>query len=277
MGAHLFLFRAALILYGLAMVLFVLDLVIRHEKANKFARWFIYGGFVIHTLTLIARYVAAGYTPVGSLHESLSFYAWCLTGIYILFDYRYRIQILGAFVSPLSMALMIFGSKLPSTVQKLNPVLDSWWLPVHVTFSFLGNAIFTLAFVVAIMYLLQEGMLKRKKFLPLFYRLPSLDVLDNINYRCLTIGFPLMTMGIVSGAVWANIAWGSYWSWDPKETWALITWFIYAALLHMRLTIGWRGRRAAIFAIVGFLCLLFTFLGVNLLLSGYHTYSSMSG
>jgi cytochrome c-type biogenesis protein CcsB len=127
------------------------------------------------------------------------------------------------------------------------------------------------------MYLLQERMLKSKKFSTLYHRLPPLEALDSINYKCLTFGFPLMTMGIISGAVWAESAWGTYWSWDPKETWALITWFLYAALLHGRLTVGWRGRRAAIFAIIGFICLLFTFLGVNLLLSGLHSYSAMEG
>jgi cytochrome c-type biogenesis protein CcsB len=128
-----------------------------------------------------------------------------------------------------------------------------------------------------VLYLLQERMLKSKNFSPLYYRLPSLETLDNINYRCLTFGFPLMTMGIISGAVWANSAWGGYWRWDPKETWALITWFLYAALLHGRLTVGWRGRRAAIFAIIGFASLLFTFLGVNLLLTGEHTFSALQG
>jgi cytochrome c-type biogenesis protein CcsB len=148
---------------------------------------------------------------------------------------------------------------------------------VHVTLAFLGYAVFAIAFIAGIMYLLQERRVKRKKFSPLYFRLPSLDTLDSINYKCLTFGFPLMTMGIISGAVWANSAWGGYWRWDPKETWALITWFLYAALLHGRLTIGWRGRRAAIFAIIGFLCLLFTFLGVNLLLTGEHSFKALQG
>jgi cytochrome c-type biogenesis protein CcsB len=161
--------------------------------------------------------------------------------------------------------------------QQLNPILDSWWFPVHVTLAFLGNAVFAVAFIAGIMYLLQERMLKSKKFSGLFFRLPSLDTLDSINYRCLTLGFPLMTMGIVSGAVWANSALGSYWRWDPKETWALITWFLYAALLHGRLAIGWRGRKAALLAIIGFFCLLFTFIGVNLLLSGFHSYEAFTG
>jgi cytochrome c-type biogenesis protein CcsB len=105
-------------------------------------------------------------------------------------------------------------------------------------------------------------------------RLPSLKVLDDLNYQSLTFGFPLLTLGIITGAIWAEYAWGRYWNWDPKETWSLITWFLYAALLHQRLTVGWRGRKAAIMAIFGFFAVLFTFLGVNLLLPGLHTYSN---
>jgi cytochrome c-type biogenesis protein CcsB len=127
------------------------------------------------------------------------------------------------------------------------------------------------------MYLIQERMVKSKKFSSLFYRMPSLNILDSINYRCLTLGFPLMTMGIISGAMWANSAWGGYWRWDPKETWALITWFLYAALLHGRLVVGWRGRRAAIFMIVGFCFLVFSYLGVGLLLPGEHNFKSLQG
>jgi cytochrome c-type biogenesis protein CcsB len=104
-------------------------------------------------------------------------------------------------------------------------------------------------------------------------RLPSLKVLDDLNYQSLKFGFPLLTLGIITGAVWADNAWGRYWGWDPKETWSLITWFLYAAMLHQRLTVGWRGRKAAIMAIAGFLAVLFTFLGVNLILPGLHTYS----
>jgi cytochrome c-type biogenesis protein CcsB len=120
-------------------------------------------------------------------------------------------------------------------------------------------------------------MLKSKSFSALYFRLPSLEILDSINYKCLSFGFPLMTMGIISGAIWANSAWGGYWRWDPKETWALLTWFLYAALLHGRLTVGWRGRRAAVFAIIGFLFLLFGFLGINLLLSNEHSFRALSG
>jgi cytochrome c-type biogenesis protein CcsB len=128
------------------------------------------------------------------------------------------------------------------------------------------------------MYLIQERFLKKKRLGSLYQKLPSLDVLDEINYRCLSFGFPLLTVAIITGAIWAETAWGTYWSWDPKETWSLITWFIYAALLHGRLTTGWRGRRAAVLAIVGFFVLLFTFLGVNLLPSeSQHSYQRLLG
>ena len=122
------------------------------------------------------------------------------------------------------------------------------------------------------MYLLQERELKKKRFGLFYTRLPSLEALDALNQHCLAIGFPLMTLGIITGSIWAKQAWGSYWQWDPKETWSLITWFLYAALLHQRFTVGWRGRRAAIMAIIGFAAVLFTFWGVNFLLTGVHSY-----
>ncbi len=270
-------FNITLLVYFAVTVLFLIDVISRNIRTEHYARWVLWGGFALHCFTLALRYLEVGHTPVSNLHESLSFFAWSIVGIFILFDLRYRLNVLGAFVSPLALALMLLSGAAPKGATTIDPALQSWWFPIHVSLAFLGNAVFALAFIAAIMYLLQERMLKSKKFSPLYYRLPSLDTLDSINYRCLTIGFPLMTMGIVSGAVWANSAWGGYWRWDPKETWALITWFLYAALLHGRLTVGWRGRRAAIFAIIGFGCLLFTFLGVNLLLSGEHTFESLQG
>jgi cytochrome c-type biogenesis protein CcsB len=169
---------------------------------------------------------------------------------------------------------MLFALALPKEIVPLAPVLKSFWHPFHVIFAFLGNASFSLAFCCGIMYLIQEHQLKTKKVGAITQRLPSLKILDDLNYQSLTFGFPLLTLGIITGAIWAEYAWGRYWGWDPKETWSLITWFLYAALLHQRLTVGWRGRKAAIMAIVGFLAVLFTFLGVNLILPGLHTYST---
>lgn len=277
MTVDVLLFKATLLVYFVATLLYLVGVITRREPLGKAAKWVLVGGFGVHCMTLAARWLATGLTPAASLFEALSFFAWALVGTYLIFDLRYRIAVLGAFVCPLALVLMIGGSAAPKQVPAANPVLDSWWFPVHVTLAFLGYAVFAVAAMAGVMYLLQERRLKGKHFSGLFYRLPSLDTLDSINYKCLTFGFPLMTMGIISGAIWANSAWGGYWRWDPKETGALVVWFLYAALLHGRLTIGWRGRRAAIFAILGFLCLLFTFLGVNLLLGGLHTFKSFTG
>jgi cytochrome c-type biogenesis protein CcsB len=231
-------------------------------------------GFASHTLALVTRYLEAGHTPVTNLYESLSFFAWMLIAILLIVHVKYHIKVLGAFLSPIALILMLFALALPKEIIPLAPVLQSLWHPVHVFFAFLGNAMFALGFCCAVMYLLQEHQLKSKKIGAIARRLPSLMVLDDLNYQSLKFGFPLLTLGIITGAIWAEYAWGRYWGWDPKETWSLITWFLYAALLHQRLTVGWRGRKAAIMAITGFAAVLFTFLGVNLLLPGLHSYAN---
>jgi ABC-type transport system involved in cytochrome c biogenesis permease subunit len=218
-------------------VAYLFYLLSSHTRAAWIGRLFLSVGFCSHGLAFVLRYIEAGHTPVVNLHESLSLFACLIVGFFLLLRYRYQVEMLGAFVSPLALVLVIVAAALPKEIIPLPPALRSWWLPIHVTFAFLGDAIF------------------------------------EVNYRALTIGFPLLTIGIVTGAVWAEYAWGSYWSWDPKETWSLITWLLYAALLHQRLTIGWRGKKAAIMAIVGFGAVLFTFLGVNLLMAGLHTYA----
>lgn len=248
-----------------------------NERSPKIGRMLLLIGAILHGAGFGARYFAAGYTPITSLFESLSFSAFAIVCVFLGFELRYHLRVLGAFVAPLAFAFSASAAFLPGEVRALAPALNSYWLPVHVMLLFFGNAVFAVAFGAAIMYLLMEKELKRKRFGAIFKRLPSLDVLDDINYRCLTIGFPLLTLGIITGSIWAEYAWGSYWSWDPKEVWSLITWFIYAALLHVRMTVGWRGRKAAIFAIAGFCAILFTFLGVNLLLPGLHTYTNLSG
>ena len=277
MTVNVLLFKITLLVYFIATIFYLIGVISRQEKFRQSAIWILVGGFVMHCITISVRWHTTMTPPMASLHESLSFFAWALVGIYLLFYLKYRTVMLGAFVTPMALSLMIIGTRESAQLPTLDPMLDSWWFPVHVTLAFLGHAVFAIAGAAGIMYLLQERMLKSKKFSGLFYRLPSLDTLDSMNYKCLTFGFPLMTMGIISGAIWANSAWGGYWRWDPKETWALITWFLYAALLHGRLTIGWRGRRAAIFAIIGFCFLLFSFFGVNMFLSGEHTFQKFTG
>ncbi len=271
---NLYFFNTASLLYFFGTLAYLIYIIFLKENLSKVALAIVFAGFISHALALITRYVEAGYTPVTNLHESLSFFAWMTIGALLLTHLKYKVKVLGAFVTPIALILMIFAFAQPKEILPLAPVLRSFWHPFHVIFAFLGNAIFALAFCCGVMYLIQEKQLKSKKLGAIAKRLPPLKVLDDLNYQALKFGFPLLTLGIVTGAVWANYAWGRYWDWDPKETWSLITWLLYAALLHQRLTVGWRGRKAAIMAIAGFAAVLFTFLGVNLLLSGLHTYSN---
>jgi cytochrome c-type biogenesis protein CcsB len=273
---HISLLKVTTFFYLAGAFLYLHFIVTLKERGARLGRMALLIGVILHVAGFVLRYATAGYTPITNLFESLSFFALSITCVFLVTEVRYNMRTLGAFVAPLAFIFSIFAAFLPGEVAELAPALNSYWLPVHVLLLFVGDAVFAVAFGAGIMYLLQEKQVKRKKMGAIFRRLPSLDVLDEINYRCLTIGFPLLTVGIITGSIWAEYAWGSYWSWDPKETWSLITWLLYAALLHGRLTVGWRGRKAAILAIVGFCAVLFTFLGVNLLLPGLHSYSSLS-
>jgi len=266
------LFNITLSLYFIATVTYLVYLFRPTPSLGQTSRFLVYGGLLVHVSFTVHRYIAAGHTPITNLHESLSFFSLAVVAVFLVFERKYKITILGSFIIPIALILMLASTGFSSAIVPLNPSLKSKWLAVHTILAFLGYAIFAIAFGAAIMYLIQERFLKKKKLGAMYQKLPSLDVLDEINYRCLTFGFPLLTFAIITGAIWAETAWGTYWSWDPKETWALITWFVYAALLHGRLTTGWRGKKAAILAIIGFFVLLFTFLGVNLFLPGLHSY-----
>ncbi len=246
------------------------------ERAIQWATYLLGAGFLAHTVMLGLRFYQSGHFPITNLHESLSFFAWCVALIILVVHKRFGISVMFSFATPLVVLFLALSLTTGSRLLPLPPILKSYWLPIHVILAFLGDAIFALTFCVSIMYLIQERHIKKKKMGKLMRLLPSLSLLDQLNYRLLSIGFPLLTLGIITGSIWAEYAWGSYWSWDPKETWSLITWLVFAALLHQRLTVGWRGKKAAWVAIVGFGLVLFTFLGVNLLLSGLHSYGRWS-
>ncbi|MCL4492094.1 MAG: c-type cytochrome biogenesis protein CcsB [Nitrospirae bacterium] len=266
------LFELALTFYFTATIISVVE-VFKGSKESSRLMLIITGiGFLIHSSSIIYRYFAAGHLPITSMHEASSFFAWCVVLIFFLLEYKYKIGIMGSFILPVVFVLMLSSSVLPRGIHPLSPVLQSYWLGIHTFLAFLGNASFAVAFGVGIMYLLQEHYLKSKHLHGLFKRLPSLQILDEINYKLISLGFPLLTLAIITGALWAESAWGSYWRWDPKEVWSLTTWFIYALVLHVRLTAGWRGRKAAILSIIGFSVILFTFFGVNLLLKSLHSF-----
>jgi len=190
--------------------------------------------------------------------------------VFLVFQYRFQLKVLGVFAAPLVSFVMVIAAKFPNAPDQVNNTLNNLWLVVHVVAVFIGEASFALACGVGILYLLQEHAIKSKKHGFFFRRLPSLELLDTTGYACILTGFAMLTFGLIAGFVYAKVVWGRFWSWDPKEIWSGITWLLYAALLHQRLTVGWRGRRAAIMAIIGFAIILFTFLGVNFLLQGHH-------
>jgi cytochrome c-type biogenesis protein CcsB len=219
-----------------------------------------------------------GRAPLTNLYESLTFFAWTIALIYLVLERKFKIRTVGAFVAPFPFLIMAYASLNPNDIQPLVPALKSNWLISHVVSCFVGYAAFAVSFCVSVLYFIKVGAESRssKSGGSFWGFLPSSSALDEIGYKTIAIGFPLLTIGIVTGAFWANVAWGTYWSWDPKETWSLIVWLIYAAYLHARITRGWRGKRAAILSIVGFAATLFCYLGVNLILSGLHSYGSMS-
>lgn len=269
---EIILFELALTLYFAATIVSVLELFKGTKTTSTIMLSMAVIGFLFHSANIVARYIISGHIPTANLHEAASFFSWCIVLLFFFLEYRYKLGLLGSFIMPVVFILMLSSSMLPRKIEPLSPVLQSYWLGIHTVLAFIGDAAFAMAFGIGIMYLTQEHYVKSKKLGGLFHRLPSLQLLDEINYKLITIGFPFLTLAIITGVLWAEGAWGTYWRWDPKEVWSLITWFIYAAVLHLRLTAGWRGRRAAILSIIGFCVVLFTFFGVNLLLKGLHTF-----
>ncbi len=268
-----FFFGAALALYALGTLHYLLHLFWQRELVVKVGYRLVLAGFASQTVFFFLRMAAGRYFPVSNLFEAVAFFAWSIILLFLIYEQRFRLAVTGAFVVPVALVMMISAAMLDKAIVPLPPALQSHWLGLHTSVSFIAYAAFVITFACGLMYLIQERQLKKRRSGLLYRQLPSLEVLDRINYHSLTIGFACLTVGIITGAVWAEQAWGTYWSWDPKETWSLVTWFIYAALLHARLTIGWRGRRAAYLAIVGFAAVIFTFLGVNLLHDSLHAYN----
>ncbi|TBV81473.1 MAG: c-type cytochrome biogenesis protein CcsB [Desulfobulbaceae bacterium] len=268
-----FLFLLVFVLYLGATITAMVCFFNLNQRLRLMARTLLWAAAGLHTSYLVIRFVVYGQTPVASQHEAVSFFAWSLAVAYLAFRWRYQVKNFAAFVLPLILALVLVALSVPGQVVDLAPAMRSWWMQLHGVLALLANAFFALAFCGGIMYLLQEREIKRKRMGFFSARLPSLEALDNLNQHCLTIGFPLLTLGIISGALWGRQAWGDFWQWNPKEVWSLITWLIYAAMIHQRFTVGWRRRRAAIMAIVGFCAVLFTLWGVSFFLGGDHPYA----
>ena len=270
-------FKAALVFYLAGAVVYLVYIFSQRQRLYRVGTIELCAGFACHTVSIIINYAHLGYFPVIDFSEGLSFFAWAVAGAYLLIQMKFNIRALGAFITPLCVVLMISSWALPESAVDVKPIFRSIWLTIHVSTIFLGNGALAVAFMSGVMYILEERQIKMKKQGFFYRRLPSLSSLDSMNHYCIIIGFALLTVGMITGSIYAQIALGSYWRWDPKEVWSLITWILYAVLVHQRLTVGWRGRRAAVMSIIGFAVLLFSFVGVNFLLKGYHSFHGMGG
>ncbi len=264
------LFVLAVLCYMLSSGGYFAYLFIQRNPLQQIGCGLLLTGVIFQSVVIVWSFAQSGHMPVNNLHETLALVAWALVGAFLALHVKLRVKVLGIYVAPLAAFILFIASQFPREPMQPQGLLKGFWLVVHIVTIFLGDAGFALACGVGILYLIQERNIKSKNRGFFFKRLPSLDLLDSTGYACVVIGFTMLTIGLVTGMVFAKNVWGRFWSWDPKEVWSAITWIFYAALMHERLAVGWRGRRAAIMAIVGFVVLLFTFLGVNFLLKGHH-------
>jgi cytochrome c-type biogenesis protein CcsB len=264
--------------YGFATFLYLAAWVFQKEALNRSATWVAVLGIAGNAAGFALRWAESyqlgiGHAPLSNLYESLVFFSLVIAVLYLIIENSYGFQTIGAFAMPLAFLSMAYASLSPDVsdrIQPLLPALKSNWLIAHVVTCFIGYAAFAVAFGLSLMYLIKQEAGDRGT---LRSRLPDKRLLDDLTHQMVMFGFLFLTTGIITGAVWANSAWGRYWGWDPKETWSLITWFVYATLLHARLMRGWQGKRIAVLSLAGFAAVIFTYFGVNLL-PGLHSYGA---
>ncbi|MFA5099780.1 MAG: c-type cytochrome biogenesis protein CcsB [Candidatus Omnitrophota bacterium] len=222
-------------------------------------------GFLFHSGMILLRWHAAGRPPFASMYEALVLFSWAIVAVYFVFDALYRAKIL--FIPALILALcMLLGAFFGDSAMKpLVPALQSPWISIHVVTYFIGYGSLSVAFMLGLLYLVYRKQHSAGS--------DQLRYIDTLMYRLIIFGFPFLTIGMTTGSAWADVAWGTYWGWDPKETCSLITWLVYVVYLHMRVLRGWKDSKAAWLCIIGFLVTLFTFIGVNFILPGLHSYN----
>ena len=264
-----FLFTAVLILYVVTMLLYFIFVVSKKELFSKIALTVQIVALLLHTATIVIRGIYSGRLPLTNQYEFASAFAWGLCLVSLIFILKFRFPVLGAFSLPILILIIGYAALQSKEVRELMPALKSSWLGIHVASAIIAYGSFGVSFVLSIIFLIRDR-LKAKSFFDT--HIPPKEKLDLISYRSVCLGLLFLTFTIVSGAIWAEQAWGSYWSWDPKETWSLVTWLIYAVYLHLRIFAKWKGKPAAIFAIAGFIAVIFTYIGVNTFLPGIHSY-----
>ncbi|MCB2189064.1 MAG: cytochrome c biogenesis protein CcsA [Deltaproteobacteria bacterium] len=266
---------ATLVAYLLGSGVFLAFVITQRRGLFKMGQAVLGVGFALHTLALAAAWVETGALPAASLRQSLDLFSWGIMGATLAVNLRHQVMILGAVSSPICVLLLLAAAVLPRVGVPTAPAFKSLWIAAHVFALMAGYGLLFLTALGAIMYLLQDRAIRGKELGLLYRRLPPLGRLDQMIQAALMAGFVLMTLGLILGAVYAQMSLGSYWRWDPKEVWALITWLLYAGLIHTRLVQGWRGRRGAWLTLLAFAALVFTFIGAGLALGGYHSFEAL--
>jgi cytochrome c-type biogenesis protein CcsB len=249
----------------------------RGERIGRVALALVTSAIAFHLGAIVARGIAAGRPPWGNMYEFAVVGAFIVASAFVILQRRYDVRFLGVWVSALVLIVLGFAiTVLYTEATSLLPALRSTWLVIHVLAAIVATGLFTLGAVVSALFLYVDRRTRAGRPLGSYAaRLPDRESLDRLAFRLHAAAFPVWTFAVMAGAVWAQYAWGRYWGWDPKETWAFVSWVVYAAYLHARLTAGWRGRAAAAVAMVGYATMLFNFIGVNIFFSGFHTYSGL--
>jgi len=263
-------FMIALVGYLIASGCFFAFMALKKEKCAKIGNIVMLAAFIVHSASIVIRGIAAGRLPLTNQFEFATAFAWGIALCFLIFVKKFNFASLGAFVAPIVFLIIGYASMQSREIHELMPALQSNWLAFHVCTAIIAYGSFGVAFGVSLVYLCRDKF-SSNEFLTGHF--PDFETLDLISYRVVALGFLFLTLCMITGAIWAKRAWGTYWNWDPKETWSLITWLIYSIFLHLRTNKGWKGKKAAIFAVVGFLCVVFTYVGVNTLLSGLHSYA----
>ena len=264
--------RSALVLYLAGSVGYMLFAGFERRWLREVARAIALFAFTLHCCVLAHRVWVAQRLPLTNMYETLMFFSWLLVAVSMVVEAKYDLRILGAFTLPIAFLLLAATSLLTPEVEPLLPALRSNWLLAHVLTCFLAYAAFAVAFASSMFFLIYSGV-RRARPGPAQRHADRLALLDSLTYRMITFGFPMLTIGIVTGSVWADLSWGTYWSWDPKETWSLVTWLVYGLCLHFRHVSGLRGAWAAVASGVGFASVACTYFGVNYLFSTLHAYA----
>ena len=296
-----FAFGLTLVLYLAAMLAAFHHLAFRREGSARAATRLATAGAAVHLSSIVMRGLAAGRVPWGNMYEYATAVGFLVVAGYLVLERRSGVRTAGGFVLGLVVLSMAAATMLNVPPGPLVPALNSYWIRIHVLAAMTGSSLFILGTVFTVLYLVQDRRARRLTETPAMAtvgaglpadhaegadepvaseevapgRLPAPGVLDRLAYRTIAFGFPVWTFAVIAGAIWAEQAWGRYWGWDPKEVWSFVTWVVFASYLHARATVGWRGRRAAVIALVGFVALVFNLVVVNLVVSGLHSYAGV--